>query len=396
MRPLLLLALLLFTSCAWMAPDPLEISAERAQNWLLWNQNPDGSWGSPESRRGHQEVLTGSPHTFVAHGQTCTALAILALLPECDDDPVLRQAIHKGLKLLLAERLSQRSSPNVFCDVWSHSYRLECFCRILEHSGFRDQHLPIRAATKDAIAALIGLQGVDGGFAYYDSPKGANGKADFSYSGIANARPVHTGGQSTTFNTALALRSLILARSCGFDVPEKILVNTASCLRSSAMADGGFAYGTRFARTFSPATYVHKGAAGRSSLCWLALDDCGQHTQKEIAYALQLFAADYPFLIAAQGRPIPHEGYYSNAGYYVLFGHCYAIEAAARIGDQASLTGVASQLMKLQNLDGSYIDYPLYNYGHAYGTAYALIALRQAQDGHSSAPRISAPIDDRR
>jgi hypothetical protein len=392
MPALLLVAFFLFSSCAWREPNAIEISAKRAQNWLLLNQNPDGSWGSPESLRG-REVLTGSPHTFVAFGQATSSLAMMALLPECKDDPQVRKAMEKGLKRLLAQALSQRSSPNVFCDVWTHTYRLECFCKLLQNDVFPDQNTALQAAVKDAIEALIGLQGVDGGFAYYDAPKRTNGTADYSYSGIANTRPVHTGAQSTTFNTALALRSLILARSCGFAVPEKVLVNAAACLRSSSMADGGFAYGTRFARSFSPTTYAHKGAAGRSSLCWLALDDCGQKTHKEMAFALQLFATDYPFLISAQARPKPHEGYYNNAGYYVLFGHCYAAEAAARIDDQASLQALTAKLLKIQNLDGSYFDFPLYNYGHAYGTAYALIALRQSLRGHSSAPKIPAPIN---
>ena len=40
---------------------------------------------------------------------------------------------------------------------------------------------------------------------------------------------------------------------------------------------------------------------------------------------------------------------------------------------------LAKVLLPLQEKDGSWWDYPLYNYHYSYGTAYALMSLKRAQ-----------------
>jgi len=63
---------------------------------------------------------------------------------------------------------------------------------------------------------------------------------------------------------------------------------------------------------------------------------------------------------------------------FFYFGHFYAsgciqaLPAERRAGHQDQL---AHRLLKLQEADGSWWDYPLYNYHQQYGTAFALMSL---------------------
>ena len=370
MAPRLLLFLLFGFLVSCRSADPAEgvaAAAQRAQNWLLDNQKPDGSWGSYETVR-ESEVLTESPNTFAVFSQASGALALIALLPSCDDSKV-HAATLKGLRLLMRQELRPRSSPSVFYDVWAHSYRLECFCRCYHSPYFPDERPELLKAIRASSSSMLALEGIDGGFAYYD---------------FGNVTKTHSGSYSTSFNTAVALRSLLLARSCGVDIPETRIAAAADCLRRCKMPDGAFTYGPNFEIHPMAGPSQHKGAAGRTSVCWLALADCGDTSaQQGLALALQKFRLAYPFLISAQGRPRPHEGYYQNAGYYVFFGHFYALEAAGRIGDRNTSEWIAQRLVRLQSPDGSFLDFPLYSYGAVYGTAYALRAMREFQSPQS-------------
>ena len=77
-------------------------------------------------------------------------------------------------------------------------------------------------------------------------------------------------------------------------------------------------------------------------------------------------------------RPIPHEAWFSVAGYFYYFGHYYAarcidvLPAARRARHQDQLAHV---LLGLQEKDGSWWDFPLYNYHQQYGTGFAIMSL---------------------
>ena len=97
-----------------------------------------------------------------------------------------------------------------------------------------------------------------------------------------------------------------------------------------------------------------------------------------IRAGLEQFFRLHQFLDAARQKPIPHESYYANAGYFYLFGHYYAalcvdaLPASDRPEYQAHL---ARTLLDLQEKDGSWWDYPFYDSHQPYGTAFALMSL---------------------
>jgi len=95
----------------------------------------------------------------------------------------------------------------------------------------------------------------------------------------------------------------------------------------------------------------------------------------------RLFARN-GWLDIGRKRPVPHESWFSVAGYFFYYGHYYAalcieqLEPSARPRHQDQLAHV---LLALQEKDGSWWDYPLYDYHQQYGTGFALMALARCR-----------------
>ena len=95
----------------------------------------------------------------------------------------------------------------------------------------------------------------------------------------------------------------------------------------------------------------------------------------------RLFARNL-WLDIGRKRPIPHESWFSVAGYFFFYGHYYAALCVEQlpIEQQAELQHhLARTLLPLQEDDGSWWDYPLYNYHQQYGTAFALMSLARCK-----------------
>ena len=76
-------------------------------------------------------------------------------------------------------------------------------------------------------------------------------------------------------------------------------------------------------------------------------------------------------------RPRPHEAWYGIAGYFYYYGHyygsCVLLENREKRFEKAQK--LAKLMLAKQEKNGSWFDFPLYDYGHAYGTAFALMSL---------------------
>ena len=91
----------------------------------------------------------------------------------------------------------------------------------------------------------------------------------------------------------------------------------------------------------------------------------------------RLFAREL-WLDLGRKRPIPHESWFQVAGYFFYYGHYYAgrcidllpPEKRPPLHDQ-----LAQVLLRLQQPDGSWWDFPMYDYHQQYGTAFALMSL---------------------
>jgi hypothetical protein len=77
-------------------------------------------------------------------------------------------------------------------------------------------------------------------------------------------------------------------------------------------------------------------------------------------------------------RPIPHETHFSISGYFYYYGFYYATECLQMLPDDRQknyIPHLARHILSKQEKDGSWWDYPLYDYHQPYGTGYALTTL---------------------
>jgi hypothetical protein len=82
-------------------------------------------------------------------------------------------------------------------------------------------------------------------------------------------------------------------------------------------------------------------------------------------------------------RPIPHESWFAVAGYFFYYGHYYAglcIDQLPEKDRKEFQRPLAAILLPKQEKDGSWWDYPLYDYHRQYGTAYCLMTLLRCRD----------------
>ena len=127
------------------------------------------------------------------------------------------------------------------------------------------------------------------------------------------------------------------------------------------------------------------GSLGRSQACNAALrlwSDARTSEAVITTWLDRLFARNL-WLDIGRKRPVPHESWFAIAGYFFYYGHFYAAECisllpqAARGRHQDQLVQI---LLPLQEKDGSWWDYPLYDYHQQYGTAYALMSLARCRN----------------
>jgi hypothetical protein len=139
-------------------------------------------------------------------------------------------------------------------------------------------------------------------------------------------------------------------------------------------------YDERF--VFDPMHLINRppGSLGRSQVCNLALRLWGdEHITDEVlnSWLDRLYDRNM-WLDIGRKRPIPHESYFYVAGYFYYYGHYYAARCVELLpeSDRSRHYDQLAQLMiPRQEADGSWWDFPLYNYHQAYGTSFALMTL---------------------
>src|SRR5262249_44267994 len=123
-----------------------------------------------------------------------------------------------------------------------------------------------------------------------------------------------------------------------------------------------------------------KGSLGRIQVCnWaLHLAKDPATTIDRIRVGVQQFFEHHEFLQVARMRPIPHEAYYFNAGYFYFFGHFYCSQTINLL-PPAERPGFHRQLrqclLPAQRADGSFCDFQGTSYMTTSSTAFAAMAL---------------------
>ena len=352
-------------------PGPLEVRdrmrAARARGlaWSLANQRPDGSFGTFESPRA-REVFLDTQSSHRAFHTATTALVCWSLVAPAAADPAAAAALDLGLRWLEQQGEIGRASGNTFYSVWSHTYLIELGAAIVRAPHLAPRHAEWREIMEREVAVARREQSAEGGWAYYD----------FNHVG---QNP--SGNESTSFNTAAMIEAMLGARDAGATLPDGVLADAMACLERMRIPTGAFAYGT-YAQLGVAADYNKvSGASGRLQVCNLALFRMGAKgiDGESLLRGVEQLRTHHHYIEIARGRVMPHEAYYRNSGYYYFFGHyyCARVLQAAPAGARRDLLvrWLAEQMVIDQNPDGSWFDYPLYGYGFAYATGYAMRTL---------------------
>ena len=350
------------------AAEALQRAIDRGVAFLLADQNPDGSWGSAERTKDLNiyAPVPGAHHAFRTAVTSLCLAALLELEPERDD---VTPAIDRG-EAWLFERLPylRRADATALYNVWGHAYAIQALVRMHQRRDDTARREKIAELVRSQYDYLERYESVDGGWGYYDFDVGAKKPA----------------ASSTSFVSATVLVAFHEARGIGLEPPEKLVRRAVDSLHRQQKPDFSYMYGEYL--KLMPMLGINRpgGSLGRSQSCNLALRLWGDAkiTDEVLRVWLDRLFARNGWLSIGRKRPIPHESWFQVAGYFYYYGHYYAalcIEQLPTPERAEFQSHLANLLLGLQEKDGSWWDYPLYNYHQQYGTAFALLALKRCR-----------------
>ena len=373
-------------SLATTGPLPIEVkpptavalqsAIDRGVDFLLQDQRPDGGWGGAENTKGLNiyAPVPGAHQGF----KLAVAGLVLTSLVECeqtlnaDRAAKVDEAIKRGTQWVLENHKKvRRPEPRALYNVWGHAYGMQGLVTLYHRAKAQGQN---ELAEKLVVAAqfqadqLKRYEFLNGGWGYYDFDQGTQ---------IPASSP-------TSFTTATVLTALHNAAEIGVTFPQKLIDKAIASIKRQQNPDFSYAYGEYL--RMMPRMEINRpaGSLGRSQSCNLALRLYGdKHVTDEViqTWLNRLFARN-GWLSYGRKLPIPHESYFMVAGYFYYYGHYYAamcIEQLPVAERRHHEDQLAQILLPLQEKDGSWWDYPFYNYHQQYGTAMAIYSLRHCQ-----------------
>ena len=350
-------------------PDIAQVMT-RGVDYLLASQRRDGSWGSPASNL--HDIYAPPPGSQRAFQVGSLALALSALIESRDDRPEVGAAIDRAAAFLLKKYAVRRIRADTLYNTWALGYGLEALARLLAHERThqrRPHHVDrLQAAARHCVKLLIRFEFVEGGWGYYNFSE-------------RTARP---GPGATSFTTATNLVALMMAKAQGIPVPHRLVERSVRVIRRCERPDNSYYYGPDYIYYGIIGVNKIKGSLARTPTCLAALQIAGSPvTTAKFEKALTDLEKHGHFLRIARKYPIPHETWYQNSGYFCLYGYYYAAMCLAHVPHTTARTHaqhIAGHVAKMQEKDGSFWDYQLFNFHKAYGTGYAVMILRWCLD----------------
>lgn len=344
-------------------PEKLESAVRRGVEFLVKTQNKDGSWGSPALKGGVPIIAgIGSHH---AYGVAVTAMCVCALMDAGGDSDEVKKAIEQGEAYLFAEVSKvRRDNPELIYNVWAHGYAIQALAKMHGRlPGDKDRRKKIEDLIRSQYDRLTRYESAEGGWGYYDFDAGTQ-------------RPA---SNSTSFVNAAILVAFHDAKDV-VPPPEKITKRAVQMTLAQRRGDFTYLYGTYLWTRPTMGINQPGGSLGRSQACNLALRLWGDKkvTDEVMKEWLDRLIARNGWLSFGRKKPVPHESFFQVAGYFFYFGHYYAARTLPLVPEKDRAfyqDHLAAILIDLQEADGSWFDYPFYNYHKPYGTAFTLMSL---------------------
>ncbi len=345
----------------------LDASIRRGVDFLLAHQNKNGSWGNA-TRTKNLNIYAPLPGAHHAYRAGASGLALSGIIDAADPRPEVTTAIEKAAIWTAAELPKlRRADQTTTYNVWGHAYGLRAISRL--HTRESD---PARKAewvrlAQDQIDLVDRYEDINGGWGYLDL-----------FDGVTTQRP---SGIPTSFTTATVLLAMDHARTTmGVKLNEKIVKHSIAGINYQRTPD--FSYTYSFTHRTRPRVDINRpaGSLSRSQACNAALRVFGEKavTDQVLTTWADRFLDREGFLSNVRKRPVPHEGQFRIAGYFYYYGIYYFTESVKLLPKEVQAgyaKRLAALLLERQEKDGSWWDYPLYDYHQAYGTGYSLMAL---------------------
>ncbi len=352
------------------ANDTLENAITRGVDFLVTHQNKNGSWGGPTRTKG-LNIYAPVPDAHQAFRVASSALALQGLLESRDHRPSTLATIAKAESWLLDVLPKTRSiDPGATYNIWAHSYGLHALASLYRYHPDPARRAIYKKQALIQIAKLKRYEQTDFGWGYLDMDDATNKPS----------------GKTMSFATATALLAMHDASTTmGIKLPPAIIRRGVKSIQMQRNPD--FSYLYSLDHRYYPRIPVNRpaGSLGRSQACNAALRAFGDKaiTNTVLRTWLQRLFDRNGWLDHGRKRPIPHEAPAAVAGYFYYYGHYYASMCILMLpqNEQAAWKEkLAALLIPKQEKNGSWWDYPIYNYHETYGTGFMLTILSRCRE----------------
>lgn len=357
--------------------ESINASITRGVDFLLASQNKNGSWGNPTKTKG-LNIYAPLPGAHHAYRAGTSGLALSGLMDAADPRPEVKAAVEKGAVWTATELPNlRRADQTTTYNAWGHAYGLRAISRLYQQETDTAKKAAWVRAAQEQVDLANRYEDVNGGWGYLDL-----------YDNITTQKP---SGIPTCFTTATVLLAMEDARKVmGVKLDDKLVKHALAGIEAQRTPD--FSYVYSFPHRIKPRADINRpaGSLARSQACNATLRVFGNKavTDEVLVTWADRFLAREGFLSNVRKRPVPHEGQFKIAGYFYYYGIYYFTESVRLLPEEkhaAYAKKLATILLRRQEKDGSWWDYPLYDYHQAYGTGYSLMALAWCRDAMAAA-----------
>lgn len=350
--------------------EALDEQIRKGVDFLLQSQNADGSWGDHGMTKG-LNVMCPEPGGPIAFRAAVTALDVIGLSSCAPQDARVQLALDRAETWLLANlNKMRRTDTDTLLNVWAHSYGISALCALSQRVAPGSQtYTALKTECEHQLTLLDNMAYGGGGWGYYEF----------------NSTSRRPNGNATSFTTSTVLIAMKEAeKTFGLKSNPTILKKSLKFLYDSRTPVGSYVYAQDHLRYPTGEINRHAGSLARTPAgnAALFLFNHKDISKQDVEDGLDWLWARGGWLDMARKKPVPHESFALNAGYFFYYGYFYAAESMNLL-DEAKRARHASfmarVLLPLQEKDGSWWDYPLYNYHKPYGTGYALYSLSNAR-----------------
>ena len=350
----------------------LDLSFDDGIQFLVSSQRNDGAWGGPQWTGGVD--IDPVPGAFRSFEIAVTAMCLEALLSAPNADVPVKRSQQRALRFLL-DRTGKikRAGPGDLPNVWAHCYCIQTFSTLYRISTSDQQKKELANAIEQHMNGLKRWQSIHGGWFYY---------------GSGMSQPINP---SCSFVNAAVLVALARAKKIGLNADDRMVKRAIEATQLMRKPDSSFIYTMRIPSDKSRAMALinrPSGSLGRSQAGNVALRLWSDPniTDAVLIQWLDRLVTRHGWLDMGRKKPIPHESHAAVAGYFYYFGLYYGGLCISQLPEnQRPLyqQHLADRIIKRQEQDGSWFDYPLYSYHKPYGTAFALLTLDRCREATS-------------